>query len=99
MKRLEEELRGLSGYNGRRNPPPAYAAGIEDNNNSAPPRAETPARNGGANRRGRSSAHRTQRSASPGVRSTASNDTKGKGKGKFGSREMGCLYFNQRFVP
>ena len=29
----EKELRGLSGYNGRRNAPPAYAAGIEDNNN------------------------------------------------------------------
>ena len=74
----EEELRGLSGYNGRRNPPPAYAAGIEDNNNDAPPRADTPAPNGGGNRRGRSRARGTQRSASPGVRSTASTDTKGK---------------------
>ena len=93
----EEELRGFSGYNGRRNPPPAYAAGIEDNNNNnnAPPRAEIPAPNGGGNRRGRSRARGTQRSASPGVRSTASNDAKGKGKGKFDSRKMGCMYFNQ----
>ena len=30
----EEELRGLSGYSGRRNAPPAYAAGIEDYNNN-----------------------------------------------------------------
>ena len=50
----EEELRGLRGYNGRRNPPLAYAAGIEDNNYDAPPRADTPAPNGGVNRRGRS---------------------------------------------
>ena len=28
----EEELRGLSGYVSRRQAPPAYAAGIEDNN-------------------------------------------------------------------
>ena len=36
----EEELRGLSGYHRRRerNPPLAYAAGIEDSN--APPRAD-----------------------------------------------------------
>ena len=79
----EEELRGLSGYNGRRNPPPAYAAGIEDDsnnndNNDVPPRADAPAPNGGVNRRGHSRARGTQRSASPGVRSTASNDIKGK---------------------
>ena len=47
----EEGLRGLSGYNGRRNPPLAYAAGIEDNNsNDAPPRADTPALMGGSTR-------------------------------------------------
>ena len=91
----EEGLRGLSGYNGRRerNHPHAYAAGLEDSN--APPRAETPAPNGGGNGRGCSRARRTQRSASPGVRSTASNDAKGKGKGKFDSKKMGCMYFHQ----
>ena len=96
-----EELRGLSGYNGRRNPPPAYAAGIEDNSNDAPPRADTPAPNGGVNRRGRSRARGTQRSASLGVRSFASNDTKGKGKGKFDSRKIGMYVFQprERFVP
>ena len=64
----EEKLRG------RRNPPPAYAAGIEDNNNNnnnnnndVPPRADTPAPNGGVNRRGRIRARGTQRSASLGV--------------------------------
>ena len=95
----EEELRGLSGYNGRRNAPPAYAAGIEDdnNNNTAPPRSDSPAPPGGANRRGRSrgGTQGNLRSASPGVRSNASNDNKGKGKGKFDSRKMGCMYFNQ----
>ena len=72
----DEDLRGLSRYTGGRgrNHPPAYAAGLEDSN--APPRAETPAPNGGGNGRGRSRARRAQRSASPGVRSTASNDTK-----------------------
>ena len=90
----EEELRGLSGYNGRRNAPPAYAAGIEDNSD-APPRNDTPAPNSGANRRGRSRARGTLRSASPGVRSNTSNDNKGKGKGKFDSKKMGCMYFNQ----
>ena len=91
-----EELRGLSGYKGRRerNPPPAYAAGIEDNSNSASPRAGTPAPNGGGNRRGRSRARGTQRSANPGVQSIAGSDTKGKGKGKF-DRKMGCMYFSQ----
>ena len=69
----EEELRGLSGYNGRPNAPPAYAAGIEVNdNNNAPPGNDTPAPNGGASRRGRSRARGTQRSASPGVRSNTS---------------------------
>ena len=83
----EEELRGLSGYHGRRerNLSLAYAAGIEDSN--VPPTADTPAPNGGGNRRGRSRARGSQRSASPGVRSTASNDIKGKGKGKFDSRK------------
>ena len=92
----EDELRGLSGYtgNGRgRQHTPAYAARQEDN--IAAPRAETPASNGGGKDRGRSRARRTQRSASSGVRSTASNDTKGKGKGQFDSREMGCMYFSQ----
>ena len=95
----EEELRGLSGYNGTRNAPPAYAAGIEDNNNNnnkdAPPRDDTSAPNGGANRRGRSRARGTQRSASPGVRSNTSNDNKGKGTGKFDSKKMGCMYFKK----
>ena len=95
----EEELRRLSGYNGRRNAPPAYAAGIEDNsnNNIAPPRSETPAPPGGAKQRGRSrgKTRGNLRGASPGVRSNASNDNKGKGKGKFDSRKMGCMYFNQ----
>ena len=88
----DKELRGLSGYSGgrRRNHPLAYAAGLEDDN--APPRAETPALNGGGNGRGRSRARRTQRSASPGVRSTASNDAEGKGKGKFDSKKWGvCI--------
>ena len=91
----EEELRGLSGYHGRRerNLPPAYAAGIEDSN--VPPTADTPAPNGGGNRRGRSRARGSQRSASPGVRSTASNGIKGKGKRKFDSRKMVCMYFSQ----
>ena len=62
-----------------------------------PPRSDIPAPNGGANRRGRSRgrARGNLRSASPGVRSNASNDNKGKGKGKFDSRKMGCMYFNQ----
>ena len=79
----EDELRGLSGYtgNGRgRQPTPAYPARQEVN--TVAPRTETPAPNGGGNGRGRSRARRTKRSASPGVRSTASNDTKGNGKGK-----------------
>ena len=75
----DEELRGLSGYTGGRGRQhmPAYAAGLEDN--TAPPRAETPAPNGGGNGRGLSRARGAQRSASAGVRSTASNDTKSKG--------------------
>ena len=91
----EDELRGLSGYTGGRGRQhtPAYAAGLEDN--SAAPRTGTPAPNGGGRGRGRSRACRTQRSASPWVRSTASNDTEGKGKEKFDSRKMGCMYFNQ----
>ena len=63
------------------------------------PRAETPAPNGGGNGRGRSRARRTQRSASPGVRSTASTYVmilrKGNSKGKFGGRKKGCMYSNQ----
>ena len=91
----EEELRGFSGYTGGRGRqrPPAYAAGLEDS--TAAQHAESPAPNGGSNGRGRSTARRTQRSASPGVRSTASNDMKGKGKGKFDSKKTGCMYFNQ----
>ena len=79
----EDELRGLSGYTGGRGRQhtPAYAAGLEDS--AAAPRAETPAPNGGGNGRGRSRVRRTQRGAIPGVRSTASNDTESKGKGKF----------------
>ena len=97
----EEELRGLSGYVGRRQAPPAYAAGIEDNNKNytAPAKGETPTPTKGAKERGRSRNRRGQlRSASPGVRSNSSNssnDNKGKGKGKFDSRKMGCMYFNQ----
>ena len=85
----EDELRDLSGYtgNGRgRQPTPAYPARQEDD--TVAPRAETPAPNGGGNGRCPSRARRAQRRASPGVRSTASNGTKGKGKGKFDSREM-----------
>ena len=92
----EDELRGLTGYtgNGRgRQPTPAYPARQEDN--TVAPHAETPAPNGGGNSRGRSRARRTQRSASPGVTSIASNDAKEKGKGKFDSRKMGCMSFNQ----
>ena len=93
----EDELRGLSGYTGSgrgRQPTPVYPARQEDN--TVAPRPETPAPNGGGDGgRGRSRAHRTQRSASPGVRSIASNGIKGKGKGKFNSRKMGCMYFNQ----
>ena len=93
----EDELRDLSGYagNGRgRQPTPAYPARQEDN--TVAPRTETPALNGGGDGgRGRSRACRTQRGASLGVRSIASNDIKGKGKGKFNSRKMGCMYFNQ----
>ena len=71
----EDELRGFSGYTGGRGRQhtPAYATGLEDN--TAAPRTETPAPNGGGNGRGRSRARRTLRSASPGVRSTTSNDT------------------------
>ena len=62
-----------------------------------PPRSGTPAPPGGANQRGRSrgKTRGNLRSASPGVRSNASNDNKGKGKGKFDSRKMGCMYFHQ----
>ena len=95
----EEELRGLSGFHGRRerNLPPAYAADIEDS--SVPPTADTPAPNGGGNRRGRSRARGSQRSASPGVRSTASNDTKGKGKCKFDSRKGRALRSTDAHFP
>ena len=98
----EEELRGLSGYVSRRQAPPAYAAGIEDNNknHTAPTKGETPSPTKRARERGRSRNRRGQlRSASPGVRSNSSNDNKGKGKGKFDSRKMGCMYFRKRIVP
>ena len=97
----EAELRGLSGYVSRRQAPPAYAAGIEDNNKNytAPAKGETPTPTKGAKERGRSRKRQGQlRSASPGVRSNSSNSSngnKGKGKGKFDSRKMGCMYFNQ----
>ena len=76
----EEELRGLSGYVGRRQAPPAYAAGIEDNNKNftAPAKGETPTPTVGAKERGRSRKIRGNlRSASPGVRSNSSNSSNG----------------------
>ena len=93
----EDELRGSSGYTGGRGRQhtPAYAAGLEDN--TVAPRTETPAPNGGGNGRGRSRAPRTQRGASLGMRSTASNDTKGKGTGKFDSRKWDvCILIKER---
>ena len=42
----EEELRGLSGYVGRRQAPPAYAAGIEDNNKNCTAPAKGDAQQG-----------------------------------------------------
>ena len=93
----EDELRGHAGGGRGRQPTPAYPANQET---TVATRTDAPAPSGdggGGSRRGRSRGRSrggtTQRSASPGVRSSASNGTKGKGKGT--GRKMGCMYVLQ----
>ena len=100
----EEELSGLRGYNGgggggnRRERHPAYPAHIDTTNTVAPTDPAPGGGGGGSRHRGRSESRRSaNRSASPGVRSDSGNPRgpKGGGKGKFDSKKMGCMFFNQ----